>query len=83
MNKYSIESKLQFIIYSILGIIIFFVPVTIGGKSTIPLDHIVTYILKIPYFQPVYGALFVILGASCRLSTRRGIRIRQQLCSLC
>lgn len=45
MNKYSIESKLQFIIYSILGIIIFFVPVTIGGKSTIPLDHIVTYIL--------------------------------------
>ena len=51
MNKYSIESKLQFIIYSILGIIIFFVPVTIGGKSTIPLDHIVTYILKIPYFQ--------------------------------
>lgn len=63
MNKYSIESKLQFIIYSILGIIIFFVPVTIGGKSTIPLDHIVTYFLKIPYFQPVYGALFVILGA--------------------
>lgn len=53
----------KFIGYSLIGIILFFVPITINGKSTIPLDHIVTYILSIPNFKIIYGPALVLLGA--------------------
>lgn len=32
----------RFFVFSLVGIVMFFVPVTIAGKNTIPLDHIVT-----------------------------------------
>lgn len=35
---------IKLIVYSAIGIIFFFVPVTIGGRSTIPLDHAATAI---------------------------------------
>ncbi|WP_295238776.1 YjiH family protein [Veillonella sp.] len=70
MKKYSMEHVMRFVIFSILGIIIFFIPITIGGKSTIPLDHVVSYILKIPYFQEVYGGLLVVIGALLPFITR-------------
>lgn len=62
-NNRTTANLFKFIVYSAIGIFIFFVPITIGGKSTIPLDHIVTYILKIPHFGPVYAVLLVVLGA--------------------
>lgn len=63
MNKnINLKNFLKFILYSFLGIVLFFIPLNIGGKSTIPLDHIVTYILKIPYFRQVYGFLLIIIG---------------------
>lgn len=62
-NKNSIANVLKFIVYSLLGIFLFFVPITLLGKSTIPLDHIVSYILKIPYFREVYGVVLVMVGA--------------------
>ncbi|MDN6672062.1 MAG: YjiH family protein, partial [Staphylococcus equorum] len=34
----------KFFIYSLIGIICFFVPITINGKSTILIDHIVQWI---------------------------------------
>ncbi len=34
----------KFFVYSFIGIFIFFVPITIEQKSTIMLDHIVSYI---------------------------------------
>jgi nucleoside recognition membrane protein YjiH len=37
-------SVLKLIMFSALGIFFFFVPVELGGKSTIPLDHIVSWI---------------------------------------
>jgi len=52
----------KFILYSLIGIFMFFVPVTIMGKSSIPLDHIVNYIKSIPNFGPVYAGLIVTIG---------------------
>lgn len=64
MNGQSNSSNVfKFVFYSLIGIVLFFVPVTFMGKSTIPLDHIVSYILKIPYFREIYGTSLVIIGA--------------------
>ena len=52
----------KFILYSLFGIFMFFVPITFNGKSSIPLDHIVTLIQSIPYYKAVYGLIIVILG---------------------
>jgi nucleoside recognition membrane protein YjiH len=38
------RSVLRLLVFSTLGIIAFFVPLTIGGKTTILLDHIVTFL---------------------------------------
>lgn len=40
----------------------FFVPISIEGKSSIPLDHIVSWILKIPYYRETYGLILCFLG---------------------
>ncbi|WP_022819795.1 YjiH family protein [Fusobacterium russii] len=62
-DKKSMSNSLRFVFFSLLGIFLFFVPINVLGKTTIPLDHIVSYILKIPYFRPVYGSILVIVGA--------------------
>lgn len=62
VNQKKRNSLFRFVVYSIIGIFMFFVPITIGGKNTIPLDHIVTYIQKIPFYGMVYGAIMIILG---------------------
>lgn len=62
VNQKKGNSLFRFVVYSIIGIFMFFVPITIGGKNTIPLDHIVTYIQKIPFYGMVYGAIMIILG---------------------
>lgn len=54
---------IKFVFYSAIGIFLFFVPITIGGKSSIPLDHIVTLVQKIPHFKNIYGVVLVIGGA--------------------
>ncbi|MDL2299052.1 YjiH family protein, partial [Synergistaceae bacterium OttesenSCG-928-D05] len=38
------SALVKFLGYSLFGIIMFFCPITIGGKSTIPVDHIITFI---------------------------------------
>ena len=53
----------KFILLSVIGIFMFFVTVTINGKSSIPVDHIVTLIRSIPYFELVYGVAIVCIGA--------------------
>lgn len=37
-------ARWRMIIYSAIGIVMFFVPVTINGASSIPLDHLVTWV---------------------------------------
>ncbi|MGI6703745.1 MAG: YjiH family protein [Clostridia bacterium] len=53
----------KFVLLNILGIFMFFVPVTINGASSIPIDHIVTFIRQIPSFGVVYAGIVIILGA--------------------
>ncbi|WP_309083491.1 YjiH family protein [Chelativorans sp.] len=54
----------RLIAYSAIGIFMFFVPISIGGKSTIPLDHAATAIVA--YAHPVavvFVCLLILYGA--------------------
>ncbi|MCH4889371.1 YjiH family protein [Acidaminobacter sp. JC074] len=54
----------KFILLSAFGIFMFFVPITIGEKSTIPLDHVVSFIKGIsPSLGKYYALIVIILGA--------------------
>lgn len=53
----------KFILYALIGIFMFFVPITINEKNTIPIDHITTLVRSIPNFGPIYGGLIVTIGA--------------------
>lgn len=53
---------IKLVIYSLIGIFMFFVSITFAGKKTIPIDHIVTWIRKIPYFIPIYGGIMITVG---------------------
>jgi len=61
--KYDGVKIFKFILYAAIGIFMFFVPITINGSNTIPLDHIVNYIKAIPYYGPVYSGIVVTIGA--------------------
>ena len=61
-KKYPSSVVIKFLACSLIGIFLFFVPISLNGKSTIPLDHIVNFVLKIPYFREVYGTLVIIIG---------------------
>ncbi|MBB3191769.1 YjiH family protein [Halomonas cerina] len=41
-HRHSSATVLKLFLPSLLGVLIFFVPLTLGGKTTIPLDHMVT-----------------------------------------
>ncbi len=56
------QATLKFLSFSLLGIFMFFVSIKIGEKTTIPIDHIVKAILKIPNFMIVYGMIMITLG---------------------
>ncbi|BBB32243.1 conserved hypothetical protein [Thermotomaculum hydrothermale] len=58
----NVKNTLKFLILSAIGIFVFFIPITINGKKTIPLDHIITF-LKINY--PIFSKniVFIILIA--------------------
>lgn len=59
----STNSIIKFILFSAIGIFMFFIPVVIGGKSTIPLDHIVTGIKTgLPAIAPIYALIVIIIG---------------------
>jgi len=51
-------------VYSGIGAFMFFVPLTIGGKSTIMLDHIVTFLqASISPALPYYALAIIVAGA--------------------
>ncbi|MFG6114735.1 YjiH family protein [Halobacillus sp. MO56] len=59
------KNLLKFFLYSLIGIFTFFIPVTIKGTSSIPLDHIVTFIqTSMGAVVPYYALLVIILGAA-------------------
>ena len=53
----------KFILLNLIGIFMFFITITVGGKESIPVDHIVTYIRAIPMFETIYGTAIVLVGA--------------------
>jgi nucleoside recognition membrane protein YjiH len=54
----------KFFVYSAIGIFMFFIPVEIGGKSSIMLDHIVSWIrMQFPAIVPYYAFIVILLGA--------------------
>lgn len=53
---------IKLILYSLFGVFMFFAQITIAGKKTIPIDHIVTWIRQLPYFIPVYGGIMITIG---------------------
>ncbi len=57
------ETMAKFIFLNLLGIFMFFIPITIGKARSIPIDHIVTFIRQIPNFGIVYAGIVIILGA--------------------
>lgn len=63
MDKHYDGTKIaKFIGFALVGIFMFFIPITINEKSTIPLDHIVSYIQTIPGWGPVYSGIIVTVG---------------------
>lgn len=57
-------NALKFFLYSLIGIIMFFIPISIGGQSTILLDHLVTAIKNaVPSLVPIYTLFVMLLGS--------------------
>ena len=60
----SISGIFKFFVYSLIGMIVFFVPITLNGKSSIILDHIVSGIIGLSSKAVTFYALLVLaLGA--------------------
>ena len=54
----------KFFVYSAIGVLMFFVPITIGERSTIPLDHIVSWLREaMPTVLPWYALALIVAGA--------------------
>ncbi|MGB8002487.1 MAG: YjiH family protein [Anaerobacillus sp.] len=55
---------LKFFGFSLIGIFTFFIPITLNGTTSIPLDHIVTYLLStFAGSVPYYALVVIVLGA--------------------
>ncbi|WP_233191826.1 MULTISPECIES: YjiH family protein [unclassified Sporosarcina] len=64
-NIYSMRNIFSFFFFSLIGIFMFFVPIDLNGKTSIPLDHFVTWIRNtIPTFVSYYILIIMVLGAS-------------------
>ncbi len=60
----STVSMMKFFIFSAIGIFMFFVPITVGEKSSIPLDHLVTWFnTTFSAAVPYYAFIVILLGA--------------------
>ena len=56
-------SSIRFLVYSLVGIVAFFVPLSIGDSSTILIDHIVGFLTtRFPLITQVYTVLLILLG---------------------
>lgn len=63
-NSTNGTNMVKFFIYSFIGAFTFFIPITINGTSTIPLDHMVTFVQEnLTVAVPYYILLVIIFGA--------------------
>lgn len=62
-SNYSLVNFSKLIILSFIGVCMFFIPITIGNVSSVPLDHITTYIMT--NFKSLgrnYALIMIIIG---------------------
>ncbi|WP_213697649.1 YjiH family protein [Acetomicrobium sp.] len=58
-------AAMRFIVYSLFGLFMFFYPLTVGSVSSIPVDHIITFIRNyFPKFATIYAIAVMIAGAA-------------------
>ncbi|MDQ3382614.1 MAG: YjiH family protein, partial [Actinomycetota bacterium] len=57
-------SAWRFFVYSAVGVFMFFLPITIGDTSTIPLDHLVTWVIGVLGSAAKYVALVLIVAGT-------------------
>lgn len=56
-SRYSAYTYTKFIGFNVLGVLLFFSPITIGGTNSIPLDHLIALINRV---IPQFGSLFAL-----------------------
>jgi nucleoside recognition membrane protein YjiH len=54
----------RFFVYSAVGVFMFFLPITIGDTSTIPLDHLVTWVIGVLGSAAKYVVLALIVAGT-------------------
>ena len=69
-KKFNSTDIALFIFYSLFGIFMFFVPVTIGGAKSIPIDHITSLVKKLPNYNLVFGVFMVLAGIAYAIETK-------------
>ena len=69
-KKFNSSDIALFIFYSLFGIFMFFVPVTIGGAKSIPIDHITTLVKKLPNYNLIFGVFMVLAGIAYAIKTK-------------
>ena len=60
--KYNKSSYFKFIIFSVVGVFMFFISININGVKSIPIDHLVNFIRNIPFVEPYYGIIITMFG---------------------
>lgn len=69
MNRVKLKDKknevkaFKFLLYSFIGVFMFFIPIKLRGSRTIPIDHLVNMLKALPYYEPIYGGVLIIIGA--------------------
>ena len=64
-ERASFSTIYKFLVYSLIGISAFFIPITYNGKSSILLDHIVSFISSsVPGVVTVYALIMLFFGAA-------------------
>lgn len=54
----------KFFVYSLVGAFVFFIPITIGAKTSIVLDHLVTAVQEhVPAILPYFALALIVAGA--------------------
>lgn len=62
-NIYSTGNIFKFVFFSLLGVVLFFIPITISGTNSIPLDHLLTFInIVAPWFGPNFALVIAFVG---------------------
>ena len=69
-KKFNSTDIALFIFYALFGIFMFFVPITIAGTKSIPIDHITSLVKKLPNYNLVFGVFMVLAGIAYAIKTK-------------